>query len=147
VTATGTRCPGEEGAVVILELLMWTAVLALVLGAVALSARHPLVQSQLDRAAKAAAEEAAAHRSKPAALDAARTAARANLERDGVTCLRLSVDLDLSDWRPGGIIRADVRCDVDLSDLVALSVPVEVHVGMPMSSWFLATIDTHKALS
>lgn len=132
----------ETGAVVIAELLMWTVVLSLVLAVVVYSGREPLVQGQLDRAAKAAVEEAAAHRTKTAARAAAHVAALANLAQDGIRCRGIEVELDLTDWRPGGIIRADVTCDVDLSDLVAIGLPV----GVPMSSWFLAAIDSHKEL-
>lgn len=133
----------DEGAILIIELVLWTIVFSLVLAVIVYCGREPLVRGQLDRAAKAAAEEAAAHRTRDAALKAAHDAALADLGQDGVGCRSLDVKLDLADWRPGGVVRADITCDVELSDLIRLGLPV----GVPMSSWFLATIDSHKALS
>jgi hypothetical protein len=133
----------DRGAIVVIEVVLWTLVFTLVLSVVVYCGREPLVRGQVDRAAKVAAEEAASHRTKAAAVQAAHEAALANLEQDGIGCRSLDVTLDLSDWRPGGVVRANVSCDVELADLVRLGLPV----GVPMSSRFPATIDTHKALA
>lgn len=65
---------------------------------------------------------------------------RRNLAAAGVDCDELSVDTSSTDWRPGGSVRVDVRCDVDLADVAGLGLPrhrsVEAHA--------VEVIDTYR---
>ena len=48
---------------------------------------------------------------------------RRNLAAAGVVCGDLGVDTSSTDWRPGGSVRVDVRCAVDLADVAGLGLP------------------------
>jgi hypothetical protein len=62
---------------------------------------------------------------------AARTAARRSLGDGGLSCTGLQVNVDISDYRPGGQVQVTVSCTAQLRD-VALS-------GLPGTRVFTAT--------
>lgn len=139
---SSARESDDHGSAVV-ELLLWAGILSLVLTLAVVCSRVPLVVGQLNHVAKVAAEEAAANRTAADASRAGTAIAESNLERAGRHCRHLHVDVDLSEWRPGGVVAATVVCDLELSDLAVVDVPGTVR----LTSTFFAAIDTHKAVS
>ncbi len=82
-------------------------------------------QAQQDVAQAAAEAARAASLARGPQLIAVTDLVRRNLTAAGVTCRELAVDTSSSDWRPGGSVRIDVRCDVDLSGVAGLGLPAQ----------------------
>lgn len=97
----------------------------------------------VDGAAYAAARAASMVRAKHEAPDAAKKAAADALQVGTVTCRRLSVAVDTSDFRPSGSVTVTVTCAVDLSDLTDANLPSELLVSSPFS----APIDEHRSVA
>lgn len=99
-----------------------------------------LGQAQQDVAQAAAEAARAASLVRGPQLAGASGVVRRNLTASGVTCRELAVDTSSSDWRPGGSVRVDVRCGVDLSGVAGLGLPgqrtVEAHA--------VEVIDTYR---
>lgn len=139
--STGRLYRSDDGHIV-LELLMLVTLLAALVDVVVYSNRVPRVRAQVDKAAKSAAQEASVHRSPAVARASALEIASENLSLNGVHCDDVEVHVDTSDWRPGGLVRTDVSCLIETSDLQWLPFPGRRLV----ESSFLAPIDTHKVL-
>jgi Flp pilus assembly protein TadG len=89
------------------------ALLLLVAGLGRIADAHGRVEGAAREAARAASLQRL-----PSEADAAgRTAARASLARQDVTCAALSVTIDARDYRPGGQVSATVRCTARLAGL------------------------------
>ena len=127
---------GEEGGAAV-ELAIVTPVLIVMLLFVVGLGRLASTREVVDGAARDAAREASIRRSPGRAVAEADAIARETLGGRDVTCRDLAVDVDTSDFRPGGTVGVEVACTVSLSD-VALS-------GLPGSkrlrSSFVAPID------
>jgi Flp pilus assembly protein TadG len=82
-----------------------------------------LGQAQQDVTQAAAEAARAASLARGPQLVGVRDIVRRNLTAAGVRCGELVVDTSSSDWRPGGSVRVDVRCDVDLSGVAGLGLP------------------------
>jgi hypothetical protein len=137
------RTPDEWGSAVLELLLVVLPAIAAVADLIVYTNRVPTVRAEVDKAAKAAAQEASVHRSPSTAQAAARAIAADNLELNHVPCDDVTVTLDTSDWRAGGLVRADISCSVSTSDLQWLPFPGRQVVA----SSFVAPIDSHKDLS
>jgi len=88
-------------------------------------------RGQVDGAVREAARAASLERTPEAARTAGEQAARALLAGENITCSTLSVSVDVSGYRPGGLVTATVSCVTLLSGL-GLS-------GLPGSKTFHAT--------
>ncbi len=53
----------------------------------------------------------------------AHATAEHNLTAAGVRCRQLDVDADSSDLRPGGAVRVDVTCELDMAGVAGLGLP------------------------
>ena len=82
-----------------------------------------LGQAQQDVAQAAAEAARTASLARGPQLVGVRDIVRRNLTASGVACRKLAVDTSSSDWRPGGSVRVDVRCSVDLSGVAGLGLP------------------------
>lgn len=82
-----------------------------------------LGQAQQDVAQAAAEAARTASLAREPQLVGVRHIVRRNLTASGVACRKLAVDTSSSDWRPGGSVRVDVRCSVDLSGVAGLGLP------------------------
>jgi len=97
--------------------------LLLVLVGVVFVGRLATAEGQVEGAARDAARAASARRSVPNAAQAARVEAEASLRAGGVTCRRLDVHTDTSDFEPGGTVAVSITCRVSLADLDLLGLP------------------------
>lgn len=120
----------ERGTAAI-ELVLITPVLLVILLFVVGLGRMAHARQQVESVAADAARAASLERNTALSADAARTAAEASLDAGGVSCTGLQVDVDISDYQPGGQVRVEVSCTAQLGD-VALS-------GLPGSRLFTAS--------
>lgn len=132
--------PVERGAAAV-ELVLVAPVFMLVLLFVVGLARMAHARQQLEDVAADAARAASLERNTSRTNDAAREAARDSLGRAGVSCTGLTVDVDVSRYRPGGQVGVTVSCTAELGD-VALA-------GFPGTRTFTASsvvpIETYRA--
>jgi hypothetical protein len=105
------------------ELALLTPVLVLLLLLMVAFGRIARGRADVDSAARDAARAATLARSPDSAQAMAEQAAEATLTTAGLSCSRFQVVMDLGDFRPGGLVAADVSCDVELADLVLLRLP------------------------
>ena len=105
------------------ELVLVTPVLLVLLLFVVALGRLADARAQVDGAARDAARSASIARGPDSALAGAEAAAAARLVEGDVTCRHLDVQVQLGALRPGGIVTANVTCDVDFGDLTLLGVP------------------------
>lgn len=130
----------DERGGVTTELAVLTPVLVLLMLFVVLSGRLGQADQDVTQAAAEAARVVSLTRgSVDRAALAARTAA-GNLAASGVRCGDLDVATDTGDLRPGGSVRVDVRCDVDLRGLSALGVAD----GRVVTATAVEVIDTYR---
>jgi Flp pilus assembly protein TadG len=120
----------EHGSAAVELVLVAPILIALLLFTVGLG-RMAHARGQVDGAAREAARAASLERSPQAAKTAGEQAARALLAGEHITCATLSVAVDVSAYRPGGLVTARVTCRASLSGL-GLS-------GLPGSKSFEAT--------
>lgn len=125
------------------ELTLLAPLLVLFLLLVVALGRMATARADVDGAAHDAARAASVARDPARAEQSSRQAAAATLADRGVTCRRLDVVVDISAFRPGGWVAADVTCSVDLADLSLLRLPgtKAVHAR------FVEPVDTLTAVS
>lgn len=105
-------------------LVILTPVVAMLLFFVVAAGRVGVIESKLISAARSAARAATQHQSVAAAQVAATTTAEASLGELATTCQGgPQVHGWAIDLRPGGSVRVEVSCVVNLSDLTMLGVP------------------------
>ena len=100
-----------------LELVLVTPLLLVLLMFIVGLGRLASSRGEVDGAARDAARAASIARTPAAAVEEARAAAAATLADRSITCGRLDVAVDTSDFRPGGSVSVTVACNVGLSDL------------------------------
>lgn len=105
------------------ELALLTPVLVVVLLLMVAFGRMARGRADVDSAARDAARAASLARSTASAKAMAEDAAATTLATEGLACRRFLVTMDLADFRPGGLVAAEVTCDVDLADLSLLRLP------------------------
>lgn len=121
------------------ELVVLTPVLVLLMLFVVLAGRLGQATQDVTQAAAEAARAASIVRG----LDAsgiARATAEDNLAAAGVRCRDLAVAIDGANQRPGGTVRVDLRCDVELSGVAALGLVPQRSV----SASAVEVIDTYR---
>jgi Flp pilus assembly protein TadG len=110
------RCHDERGSVAA-ELTLVTPFLVLLLVFVAVLVHRGVdARLRLDDVAHQGARAASLTRSPAAATDAAQQTVTAALAQAGVDCLNPSVEVDTSDFQPGGLVTVTVVCHVDLTN-------------------------------
>jgi hypothetical protein len=117
----GGRLSGERGSVA-LELALAVPIVVFALVLASLAWRLTTADGDVRRAAGEAARAGSLALTPVGAVDAARQTADATLAGRGVTCRQLAVNVDTSDFRPGGTITVSVACTVDTSDITLLRI-------------------------
>ena len=93
------------------------------------------------RTAADSAAQAAARERDPAAADAAARQTAADMLGNSSTCAGgPTVIIDLSSFRPGGIVTVDITCGTGNTDLTAVAAPSRTFTGHGA-----AVIDTYRA--
>jgi Flp pilus assembly protein TadG len=132
----------ERGSAAV-ELVLATPILvALMLFAVA-GGRLSSTRAEVDAAARDGARAASIARSPGTAERDGQAAAEAALADRGLSCSNLTVTVDTTDFRPGGIVAATVGCDVDLSDLTGLGLPG----ARTLSAHFAEPVDAFRGIT
>jgi Flp pilus assembly protein TadG len=113
----------RDGGTAAAEFAVVFPLLLLVLVGVVFVGRLATAEGQVEGAARDAARAASARRSVTAAGQAARVEAEVSLANGGVSCRRLDVRTDTSQFEPGGSVAVSVTCQVSLADLDLLGLP------------------------
>lgn len=109
-----------------LELVLITPLVIVALMLLAGVGQVVLARQDIGHAAAAAAR-AASLTSRPAdAVAAGRAAALDTLERAGLACVHADVRIDVTAFRPDGVVTATVTCTSDLSRLTPSGLPDQV---------------------
>jgi len=136
------RKRGERGSAS-MELVLLAPVLIVVLLFVVGLARMANARQQVEALAADGARAASLERNTALSASAARDAVAAELGERGMSCSALDVEVDVSDYRPGGSVEVTVSCTAALGD-VALS-------GLPGHKRYTATavvpIETYRSVS
>lgn len=105
-----------------IEAVLGTSALIALLGLALLGMHIETAQSAVDAAARAAARQASLAHDGRTASAAAEQRARTVLGQQSLTCARLTVTVDATEFaRPAGrdgTVIAHIRCDVPLADLI-----------------------------
>jgi Flp pilus assembly protein TadG len=136
--ATAAGAPRDRGSVAV-EVVLIAPLLIVLLVLVAGFGRIAHARGQVDGAAADAARAASLQRDPGLAQRSGEDAARAYLGADA--CRSLDIRIDTAAFRPGGAVRADVRCVASLAGLGL--------AGFPGSRTFTATatvpLDTYRS--
>lgn len=106
-----------------IELVIVTPVILMMLCLIVGLGRAADARGRLTGAVRDAARAASLAATPAAAAQAARDTALADLIGAGLECRQPQVNTDTSAWRPGGQVRVQVRCALDLSALVVSGLP------------------------
>ncbi len=125
------------------ELTLLAPVLIVILLFVVGLGRMAHARQQVESVSADAARAASLERSTLASTGVAQSAARASLDRAGLSCAPMDVGVDVSGYVPGGSVSVTVTCTADLGD-VAMA-------GFPGSTTFTSSttvpIETWRATS
>ena len=135
------RAARDERGAAAIELVLMAPVLLMVLLLVVGLGRMADARQQIESVAADSARAASLERNTAQSAAAARAAAERSLGDAGLSCAGLDVNVDISDYQPGGQVQVTVSCTAQLRD-VALS-------GLPGSKVFTASstvpIETFRA--
>jgi Flp pilus assembly protein TadG len=135
------RAARDEHGAAAIELVLMAPVLLMVLLLVVGLGRMADARQQIESVAADSARAASLERNTAQSAAAARAAAERSLGDAGLSCAGLDVNVDISDYQPGGQVQVTVSCTAQLRD-VALS-------GLPGSKVFTASstvpIETFRA--
>jgi Flp pilus assembly protein TadG len=133
---------GERGSAAV-EMVLVTPVLVCLLLLVVVGGRLATARNDVDYATRAGARAASIARSASAADSNARSMIQSSLNDQHFDCATLGVDVDTSQFQPGGQVTVTVDCEVDLSTASLLDVPMTRSV----MSTFTEPIDTYVGLA
>ena len=128
----------EEGSAA-LELVLVTPVLLVLLLLMVFAGRLAEARADVNGSAQDAARAASIARGPDSAATDGQAAASSRIQAGKTTCRHLGVQVDTSDFRPGGFVAATVTCTVDLGDLGLLGVPATKSI----SATFTEPVDTY----
>lgn len=112
----------DRGSVAV-ETAVIAPALVLLMLLVVYAGRVSHLDASVQRAASEASRAATLEGNPEAAAEAASEVARANLQSTSAPCSDLDVEVDTTDWRPGGSVTTIVRCAAPMSDVALLGVP------------------------
>lgn len=113
---------GEAGSTAV-ELTLLTPVLLVVLLFVVGLGRMAHARQQVESIAADAARAASLERDPARTAQRGREAAAASRDHAGLSCRIMDVDVDLTDYRPGGAVTVTVTCTADLADVAISGLP------------------------
>ena len=112
----------ERGSATVELTLLAPVLLVLLLFVVGLG-RMAHARQQVESVSADAARAASLERNTAASQGVAQTVARNSLGRAGLSCLSMNVDVDVSNYRPGGTVRVTVSCTSQMSDVAMAGFP------------------------
>ncbi len=124
------------------EMVAIAPVLLLLLLFVVTVGRLATAEGEVESAARDAARASAAARSTPVAERLGTEAALATLADRGVECVGLTVEIDTNGFRADGLVRATVRCVVDLESVTELGLPG----SRTLTGSFAAPVDRYRGV-
>lgn len=129
----------DAGSTTVEVLLFGFPVGLLLLGFVVVLIRLGSGATDVGNAAADAARAASLQRTPDQAVTAAQQTATANLAAANSPCSDITVNPDVSQWRPGGVVTVTVFCTVTLSDL-----PIPVAPSRRVSAHSTSPIDVYR---
>lgn len=126
-----TKPTRDERGVTAVEFVIITPVLIVALLFTVGLGRMAHARHQVESLAADAARAASLERNTAVAASRGKQMAEQSMGDRGLSCADLEVSVDVSSYRPGGVVRAEVTCQAKLSD-VAMS-------GLPGRQTFTAT--------
>lgn len=117
-----TRAREERGSVAVETAIIAPALVALLL-LVVFAGRVSQAEGDVRRAASEAARAASLRQHAEDAVADAEAVAAENLSTSGVACGTLEIDVDTTDFAPGGSVTVTVRCTAAMRDVSLLGVP------------------------
>lgn len=103
-----------------IEVVILTPALVAAIMVIAAGGRYVDARGQVNNAAYVAARAASLTTNQEAAVQAGTQAAAQSMDKRGLACASLTVNVDAADFNPGGDVRATVTCVADLSDVVGV---------------------------
>lgn len=122
IARRGSRLHDDRGSVAVEVAVIAPAFVFLML-LVVFAGRVSEGEAEVDRAASEAARAASLRQHPSDAIDDADAVARENLHSAGFRCQTLSVDVDTSEFEPGGLVGVTVTCTAAMSDVALIGVP------------------------
>lgn len=119
---TAASLTGGRGSAAV-ETAVVAPALVLLMLLVVYAGRISHLDASVQRAASEASRAATLAGTPEAGEQAAADAARANLETTSIPCADLTIEVDTTDFRPGGSVTATIRCGASMSDVALLGVP------------------------
>lgn len=119
---TGPLLRRDCGSVAVETAVVAPALVVLML-LVVYAGRVSHLDASVQRAASEASRAATLAGTPESATQAATDAAWANLERTSTPCADLTIEIDTTDFRPGGSVTATVRCGASMTDVALLGIP------------------------
>ena len=121
-TTPNRRTAGDRGTIAV-EIAVLAPAFIFLLLLVIYAGRVSAAETDVTRAASAAARAASLRQHPTDATRDAQATAAANLAASGVACPDLSTDVDTGDFSPGGTVTVTVTCHAPMSDLALLGLP------------------------
>lgn len=119
---TRTRCYGDRGSVAV-EVAVIAPALVMLMLLVVFAGHVSEADGDVRRSASEAARAASLREHPDTATDTAVETAAANLATAGIDCNELTVNVDTTNFEPGGTVSVDVTCVAALSSVTLLGVP------------------------
>jgi Flp pilus assembly protein TadG len=116
------RVIGDRGSVAV-EVAVIAPALVMLMLLVVFAGHVAQADGEIRRAASEAARAASLRQHPDTAIADATSTAAANLADAGIACVSLTVDVDTTQFAPGGIVTVDVTCVASLSSITLLGVP------------------------
>lgn len=133
----------DRGAFAALELVILFPFVLVMIALVAAFGRIERGRQLVDQAAQAASRAGSVASTPYTATSAARAAAEGTLRDGGLSCSNMSITLDTSQFRAGGMVIAHVFCVADLSGLTMAGVPGAVTLTADSTS----PLDRYRQIS
>ena len=125
---TCRRARGDSGSAVV-EVAIMAPVILLLVAFVVFVGRVGSLGQTVQSASRDSARTASLYGNPGSASVAARQIAEQDLADHQVSCANLVVDVDTSDFRPGGTVAVTVTCQVSLSGLSGFPLPGDKQVS------------------
>jgi Flp pilus assembly protein TadG len=117
------RRPDDQRGSAPVELTLLAPLLLVILLFVVGLGRMAHASQEVEEVSADAARAASLERNTAASQGVARSAARDGLGRAGLSCASVNVDVDVSNYRPGGTVRVTVTCTARMSDVALAGFP------------------------
>ncbi len=133
------RLSGERGSAAT-EVVILVPLAVLMVGFMILVGRLATTNQDIISASRDAARAASVRQDPSAAISDGTAAAEATLAARGVSCETLTIEIDTTNFQPGGQVTANVTCSIGLSDAVGLGIPG----AKTVSASSIAVVDSYR---